>query len=73
MSRGLHRSLRLRIVNFMQITRPLCWEQSLHALFSRPDGAPFPRTVEVGPGRQLGATLRMVNTKAFARYESVEV
>ncbi|VDM35786.1 unnamed protein product [Hydatigera taeniaeformis] len=56
-----------------QITRPLCWEQSLHALFSRPDGAPFPRIVEVGPGRQLGATLRMVNTKAFARYESVQV
>ncbi|VDN99906.1 unnamed protein product [Rodentolepis nana] len=49
------------------------WEQILHCLYSRPDTYPFPMTVEVGPGRQLGATLRMVNRKAFQRYRNVEV
>ncbi|KAL7063097.1 hypothetical protein AAHC03_01961 [Spirometra sp. Aus1] len=56
-----------------QLTRPLCWEQTLHALYARPEEVPFPKTFEVGPGRKLGAALRMVNAKAFKRYESVEV
>ncbi|KAH9286268.1 putative malonyl-CoA-acyl carrier protein transacylase, mitochondrial [Echinococcus granulosus] len=68
---GKGSTVSLRLIK--QITRPLCWEQTLHALFSRPEGAPFPRAVEVGPGRQIGASLRMVNSKAFARYESVLV
>ncbi|VDL58784.1 unnamed protein product [Hymenolepis diminuta] len=49
------------------------WEQILHCLYSRPDTYPFPVTVEVGPGRQLGVTLRLVNRKAFQRYQNVEV
>ncbi|VDD76390.1 unnamed protein product [Mesocestoides corti] len=56
-----------------QLTRPLHWEQTLHALYSRPGGAPFPRTIEVGPGRHLGSSLRMVNAKAFSRYEAILV
>lgn len=57
----------------LQVTKPVRWEQVLHAMYSRPPDAPFPRTFEPGPGRQLGAMLRMVNRKAFARYQSIEV
>ncbi|VDP82196.1 unnamed protein product [Echinostoma caproni] len=56
-----------------QLVRPVLWEQTLQAMYERPPGAPFPVTVEPGPGRQLGAMLRMVNRKAFERYKSIEV
>ncbi|CAH8494057.1 unnamed protein product [Dicrocoelium dendriticum] len=57
----------------LQVVRPVRWEQVLHAMYSRPPDAPFPRTIEPGPGRQLGTMLRVVNRKAFARYQSIEV
>ncbi|VEL21641.1 unnamed protein product [Protopolystoma xenopodis] len=56
-----------------QITTAVRWEQILHSLYSRPLDASFPRTIEVGPGRQLGSMLRMVNRKAFMNYHSIEV
>ncbi|KAM7540917.1 hypothetical protein Aperf_G00000034491 [Anoplocephala perfoliata] len=56
-----------------QVKGTIYWEQTLHCMYSRPNSYPFPMTVEAGPGRQLGATLRMVNRKAFERYRNVEV
>ncbi|KER32799.1 hypothetical protein X801_08688 [Opisthorchis viverrini] len=57
----------------LQLVRPVKWEQTLHALYIRPPDTPFPVTVEPGPGKQLGAMLRMTNRKAFAHYRALEV
>ncbi|CAL8103542.1 unnamed protein product [Calicophoron daubneyi] len=57
----------------LQVVRPVRWEQTLHALYIRPPDATFPVTVEPGPGRQLGAMLRMVNLKAYKNYRSIPV
>ncbi|CAH8507317.1 unnamed protein product [Schistosoma rodhaini] len=57
----------------MQIVRPVRWEQTLYALYDRPLDVPFPRTIESGPGRQLGAMLRMVSRRAFDSYSSVDM
>ncbi|KAH8860879.1 Malonyl-CoA-acyl carrier protein transacylase, mitochondrial [Schistosoma japonicum] len=57
----------------IQIVRPVKWEQTLYALYDRPPDVPFPRTIEPGPGRQLGAMLRMVSRGAFASYSAVDV
>jgi len=56
-----------------QIYKPVKWEQILHVLYERKQGNAFPRTYEVGPGRQLGALLKAVNRKAHLHYSSVEV
>ena len=56
-----------------QIYKPVLWEQTLHVLYARPQGEEFPYTFEAGPGRQLGAILRMVNVKAFKQYKNVDV
>uniref|UniRef100_A0AA85K3M9 [acyl-carrier-protein] S-malonyltransferase n=1 Tax=Trichobilharzia regenti TaxID=157069 RepID=A0AA85K3M9_TRIRE len=57
----------------MQVTHPVLWEQTLYALYNRPPDVSFPRTIEPGPGRQLGAMLRMTNRGAFSNYISVDV
>ncbi|THD18979.1 Malonyl-CoA-acyl carrier protein transacylase mitochondrial [Fasciola hepatica] len=56
-----------------QLVRPVLWEQTIQALYERPPGAPFPTTFEVGPGRQLGTIMRMVNRKAYDRYRLIDV
>ena len=56
-----------------QLTEPVRLEQTLHTVYSRPDGDDFPHTFEVGPGKQLGLFIRKTNRKAFANYESVSV
>ena len=56
-----------------QIDNPVKWEQTLHLMYERPAGEDFPRTYEVGPGKQLGVMLRRNNAKAFAHYTAVEV
>ncbi|KAF7229265.1 malonyl-CoA-acyl carrier protein transacylase, mitochondrial [Nothobranchius furzeri] len=56
-----------------QVTLPVKWEQSLHEIYERTQGKSFPKTYEVGPGRQLGATLKKCNRKAFQLYTPVEV
>jgi len=56
-----------------QIYQPVKWEQIMHVLYSRTQGSAFPRTFEVGPGRQLGALLKAVNKKAFEQYTSIGV
>ncbi|XP_068611463.1 malonyl-CoA-acyl carrier protein transacylase, mitochondrial [Brachionichthys hirsutus] len=56
-----------------QLVSPVKWEQTLHEIYQRTQGKEFPHTYEVGPGRQLGATLQRCNRKAFTYYEHVEV
>ncbi|EDV95885.1 probable malonyl-CoA-acyl carrier protein transacylase, mitochondrial [Drosophila grimshawi] len=47
-----------------QIVRPVKWEQTLHELYERRQGADFPRTFECGPGKGLTQVLEKVNAKA---------
>ncbi|XP_029969253.1 malonyl-CoA-acyl carrier protein transacylase, mitochondrial [Salarias fasciatus] len=56
-----------------QLTAPVKWEQTLHEIYERAQGENFPHTYEVGPGRQLGATLQKCNRKAFQTYTHVDV
>ncbi|KAM4569572.1 malonyl-CoA-acyl carrier protein transacylase, mitochondrial isoform 3-T3 [Odontesthes bonariensis] len=56
-----------------QLVLPVKWEQTLHEIYERMQGERFPHTYEVGPGRQLGATLQKCNRKAFQMYAHVEV
>ncbi|XP_018603114.2 malonyl-CoA-acyl carrier protein transacylase, mitochondrial isoform X1 [Scleropages formosus] len=56
-----------------QLVAPVCWEQTLHAVYERAQGQDFPCTYEVGPGRQLGSMLQKVNLKAFRSYAHVNV
>lgn len=57
----------------MHLIKPVKWEQIMHILYSRKKGEKFPHTYEVGPGKQLGTLLRMVNVKAFENYHNVEI
>ncbi|KAM6216500.1 malonyl-CoA-acyl carrier protein transacylase, mitochondrial [Rhynchocyon petersi] len=56
-----------------QLTSPVRWEQTMHAIYERRKGTEFPRTFEVGPGRQLGAILKRCNLQAWKSYSHVEV
>lgn len=56
-----------------QLVSPVKWEQVLHEIYERVQGVSFPNTYEVGPGKQLGATLQKCNRKAFTKYTHVEV
>ncbi|CAG5927472.1 unnamed protein product [Menidia menidia] len=56
-----------------QLVSPVKWEQTLHEVYERTQGEKFPHTYEVGPGKQLGATLQKCNRKAFQMYAHVEV
>lgn len=56
-----------------QLVSPVKWEQILHEIYERTQGEKFPHTYEVGPGKQLGATLRRCNGKAFRSYTHVDV
>ncbi|KAI1888104.1 hypothetical protein AGOR_G00181610 [Albula goreensis] len=56
-----------------QLVSPVKWEQTLHTLYERRQGEDFPRTYEVGPGKQLGSTLQKCNAKAFKSYTHIDV
>ncbi|XP_070710223.1 malonyl-CoA-acyl carrier protein transacylase, mitochondrial [Pempheris klunzingeri] len=56
-----------------QVVSPVKWEQTLHEIYERTQGEKFPHTYEIGPGKQLGATLQRCNRKAFQNYTHVEV
>ncbi|XP_006890234.1 PREDICTED: malonyl-CoA-acyl carrier protein transacylase, mitochondrial [Elephantulus edwardii] len=56
-----------------QLMSPVKWEQIMHAIYERRKGTDFPRTFEVGPGRQLGAILKSCNLQAWKSYSHVEV
>ncbi|XP_034656624.1 probable malonyl-CoA-acyl carrier protein transacylase, mitochondrial [Drosophila subobscura] len=47
-----------------QIVRSVKWEQTLHEMYERKQGAEFPRTFECGPGKGLMQVLEKVNAKA---------
>ncbi|XP_071823984.1 malonyl-CoA-acyl carrier protein transacylase, mitochondrial-like [Apostichopus japonicus] len=51
-----------------QLTLPVKWEQTMHHIYERAKGVPFPHTFEVGPGKQLGTILKRINRKAFDSY-----
>lgn len=55
-----------------QLVSPVKWEQTLHEIYERAQGERFPHTYELGPGKQLGATLQRCNRKAFMSYTPVE-
>ncbi|TSK13255.1 Malonyl-CoA-acyl carrier protein transacylase, mitochondrial [Bagarius yarrelli] len=56
-----------------QLVSPVKWEQTLHEIYERTRGQEFPYTYEVGPGKQLGATLQKCNMKAFVNYTHIDV
>lgn len=56
-----------------QLVSPVKWEQTLHEIYERTRGQGFPTTYEVGPGRQLGATLQKCNMRAFKNYTHIDV
>lgn len=56
-----------------QLVSPVKWEQTLHEIYERTEGQEFPQTYEVGPGRQLGATLQKCNMKAYKSYTHIDV
>lgn len=56
-----------------QLVSPVKWEQTLHEIYQRTQGQEFPHTYEVGPGKQLGATLQKCNMKAFRNYTHIDV
>ncbi|XP_017572345.1 malonyl-CoA-acyl carrier protein transacylase, mitochondrial [Pygocentrus nattereri] len=56
-----------------QLVSSVKWEQTLHEIYERTQGQEFPHTYEVGPGRQLGATLQKCNMKAFKNYTHIDV
>ncbi|XP_037016556.2 malonyl-CoA-acyl carrier protein transacylase, mitochondrial [Artibeus jamaicensis] len=56
-----------------QVVSPVKWEQTMHTLYERKKGTEFPKTFEVGPGKQLGAILKNCNLQAWKSYSNVEV
>lgn len=56
-----------------QLYNPVKWEQILHILYSRQQGIAFPKTFEVGPGKHLGAMLKLTNRKAYETYTPIDV
>ncbi|XP_038070349.1 malonyl-CoA-acyl carrier protein transacylase, mitochondrial-like isoform X2 [Patiria miniata] len=56
-----------------QLIEPIHWEQTMHEMYQRSKGAVFPKTFEVGPGKQLGGFLQRNNLKAFHSYTKVDV
>lgn len=66
-ARGVRRGLA------RHVTRPVRWEQTLHALFARPPTVALPLTLALGPGGALRATLRQVNARAWDSSLQVDV
>lgn len=55
----------INIIILLQLVRPVRWEQTLHALYSRPLGEIQPRTYTLGPGDALRTMLKKVNARAW--------
>ncbi|CAG9796987.1 unnamed protein product [Diatraea saccharalis] len=55
------------------LTRPVRWEQTLHALYARPRTDRLPLTLVLGPGAALRATLRQVNARAWDASLQIDV
>lgn len=65
------KSIQKRLVQ--QVVSPVKWEQTMHAMYERKKGTEFPRTFEVGPGKQLGSILKSCNLQAWKSYSHVDV
>nr|CAB3263678.1 malonyl-CoA-acyl carrier protein transacylase, mitochondrial [Phallusia mammillata] len=52
----------------LQVVRPVLWEQTMHAMFTRSGKINMPQVHDAGPGSQLGSLLRKCNGKAFLNY-----
>lgn len=63
----------IRKLLLQQLVSPVKWEQTMHTIYERKKGVEFPRTFEVGPGKQLGAILRSCNLQAWRSYSHVDV
>ena len=72
-SHRFHNPDQMRKLLVDQLCCPVNWEQTMHVLYSRPQGEEFPATYELGPGEQLGAMLKKTNLLAFKAYQSVKV
>lgn len=57
---------------YLQIVKPVKWEQTLHEMYERKQDTNFPRTFECGPGKGLIQILEKVNAKAANSAFSVE-
>ncbi|XP_053320424.1 malonyl-CoA-acyl carrier protein transacylase, mitochondrial [Spea bombifrons] len=55
-----------------QLVSPVKWEQTMHAIYERRKGNDFPRTYELGAGRQLGSILKGCNLKAWRFYRNID-
>ncbi|CAH0405654.1 unnamed protein product [Chilo suppressalis] len=55
------------------VTRPVRWEQALHALYARPRDHALPLTLTLGPGNTTRATLRQVNARAWDASLNIDV
>eukprot|EP00057_Strongylocentrotus_purpuratus_P022762 XP_011677236.1 PREDICTED: malonyl-CoA-acyl carrier protein transacylase, mitochondrial-like [Strongylocentrotus purpuratus] len=56
-----------------QVVEPVLWEQTMHCIYERGKGTPFPFTYEMGPGHQLGSMLKRNNLKASNSCTNVKV
>lgn len=63
----------IRQLLVQQVVSPVKWEQTMHAIYERRKGTDFPKTFEVGPGKQLGTILKSCNLQAWKSYSHVAV
>lgn len=62
----------IRKLLVQQVVSPVKWEQTMHAIYERKKGSEFPKTFEVGPGKQLGTILKSCNVQAWKSYSHVD-
>ena len=56
-----------------KVTNAVCWEQTLHILYSRKTGFEFPHTYALMPGyRGTGQWLQLTNAKAVSKFHAVD-
>ncbi|PAV82764.1 hypothetical protein WR25_24718 [Diploscapter pachys] len=63
------KNMEIRKAIIEQISNPVKWEQIQQILFRKHQDYKFPRFIEVGPGKQLGAMLFKTSKKAYKTYE----
>ncbi|VDN19325.1 unnamed protein product [Gongylonema pulchrum] len=68
-----YKDKQIREAIIKQICSPVKWEQIQQLLHSKHQNYKFPRFMEVGPGKQLGAMLLRISKKAYKNYMSYPV
>ncbi|CAJ0572322.1 unnamed protein product, partial [Mesorhabditis spiculigera] len=64
------KSREMRHMIARQLVSPVLWEQIQQLLYRRKQDDIFPRYIEVGPGKQLGAMWAQTSKKGYKTYES---